>query len=139
MILFAGSLTPKGACLVDKHITILGVLHIANSALGIIAAIIVFTVVTGAGILSGDADAITITAIVGSSIALFLLVLSLPGIIGGIGLLQHRPWARILLLVVGFLNLLNIPIGTVLGVYTIWVLLKENTGPLFNGGNEQTK
>ncbi len=117
----------------DRHITILGVLHIANSALGIIAAIIVFTIVTGAGIISGDPEAMTITAIVGSSIALFLLVLSLPGIIGGIGLLRHCPWARILVLVVGFLNLLNIPIGTVLGVYTIWVLLKEDTGPLFEG------
>ncbi len=117
----------------DRHITILGVLHIANSALGIIAAIIVFTIVTGAGIISGDLEAMTITAIVGSSIALFLLVLSLPGIIGGIGLLQHRPWARILVLVVGFLDLLNIPIGTVLGVYTIWALLKEDTAPLFEG------
>lgn len=122
----------------DRHITILGVLHIANSALGIIAAIIVFTIVTGAGIISGDPDAMTITAIVGSSIALFLLVLSLPGIIGGIGLLQHRPWARILVLVVGFLNLLNIPIGTVLGVYTIWVLLKEDTGPIFENENTST-
>ena len=119
----------------DRHITILGVLHIANSALGIIAAIIVFTIVTGAGILSGDPEAMTITAIVGSAIALFLLVLSLPGIIGGIGLLQRREWARILVLVVGFLNLLNVPIGTVLGVYTIWVLLKEDTGTIFGNGN----
>lgn len=123
----------------DRHITILGVLHIANSALGIIAAIVVFTIVTGAGILSGDPEAMTITAIVGSSVALFLLVLSLPGIIGGIGLLQHRQWARVLVLVVGFLNLLNIPIGTVLGVYTIWVLLKDDTGPLFTGETTQER
>lgn len=122
----------------DRHITILAVLHIANSALGILAAIIVFTIVTGAGILSGDPEAMTITAIVGSAIALFLLVLSLPGVIGGIGLLQRREWARILVLVVGFLNLLNIPIGTVLGVYTIWVLLKEGAGAMFENGNTNT-
>jgi hypothetical protein len=118
---------------VNKHITLLGVLHIANSALGILAAVIVFTILTGAGMLSGDPEAMTITAIVGSAIALFLLVLSLPGLVGGIGLLQHRQWARILVLVVGFLNLLNIPIGTALGVYTIWVLLREDTVPFFNG------
>jgi hypothetical protein len=123
---------------VDKHITILGVLHIANSAIGIIAAVIVFTVVTGAGIISGDPEAMTITAIVGSSVALFLLVLSLPGLIGGVGLLQHRQWARILVLVVGFLNLLNIPLGTALGVYTIWVLLKQDTIPFFNGRDTGT-
>ncbi len=37
----------------EKHITILGVLYIAFSCLGLLAAIIVFTAVTGAGILSG--------------------------------------------------------------------------------------
>jgi hypothetical protein len=116
---------------VEKHITILGILHIANSALGLIAALFIFALLNGIGVLTGDAEALTILAIVASSIALFLLVLSLPGIIGGIGILHHRQWARILLLVVGILELMNIPIGTALGIYTIWVLLKGETKPLF--------
>jgi zinc-ribbon domain len=39
------------------------------------------------------------------------------------GLFEHRPWARILTLVIGFLALLRFPFGTALGIYTLWVLL----------------
>ena len=51
--------------------------------------------------------------------------------IGGIYLLKHRPWARILVLVLGFINLIEIPIGTALGIYTLWVLFKDETIKLF--------
>jgi hypothetical protein len=115
----------------EKHVTVLGVLYIAFGALGILAAIVVFTAVVGGGILSGDSEAMAITAIVGPAITLFLLILSAPGVIGGIFLLKWRPWARILILILGFLNLLNIPFGTILGIYTIWVLLKNETTRLF--------
>lgn len=118
----------------EKHLTVLGVLYIAFGALGIIAAIIVFTAVVGGGLISGDSEAMTITAIVGPTIAFFLILVSAPGIIGGIGLLKRRNWARILVLVLGFLNLINIPFGTALGVYTIWALLKDETVQLFSTG-----
>jgi hypothetical protein len=115
----------------EKHVTVLGVLYIAFSALGILAAIIVFTAIVGGGILSQDSEAMAITAIVGPVIAFFLLIVSAPGFVGGIFLLRLRPWARILILILGFLNLLNIPFGTILGIYTIWVLLKNETIQLF--------
>jgi len=118
----------------EKHVTVLGVLYIAFSALGILAAIIVFTAVVGGGLISGDSEAMAITAIVGPTIAFFLILVSTPGIIGGIGLLKRRNWARILALVLGFLNLINIPFGTALGVYTIWALLKDETVRLFTAG-----
>ena len=115
----------------EKHITVLGVLYIALSVLGLLAAIIVFTAVVGGGIISQDPEAMAITAIVGPAVAGFLLIVSAPGLIGGIFLLKRRPWARILVLVLGFLNLIEIPIGTALGIYTIWVLLKNETVELF--------
>ncbi|NNL77774.1 MAG: hypothetical protein HKO68_15685 [Desulfobacterales bacterium] len=118
----------------EKHVTVLGVLYIAFSALGILAAIIVFTAVVGGGLISGDSEAMTITAIVGPTIAFFLILVSVPGILGGIGLLKRRDWARILVLVLGFLGLINIPFGTVLGVYTIWALLKDETVQHFSTG-----
>ena len=108
-----------------QHIKILGILYIAFSGLGLLGAVIVFTAVTGAGILSGDMEAMAITSIIASAVALFLLVLSLPGIIGGYGLLKKYSWARVLVLILGALNLLNVPFGTVLGVYSFWVLLNE--------------
>lgn len=37
--------------------------------------------------------------------------------------MQREPWARVLALVLGFISLFNIPLGTVVGIYTLWVLL----------------
>lgn len=115
----------------EKHVTVLGILYIAFSALGLLLAIIIFTAVVGGGIISGDSEAMAITGIVGPAIALFFVLLSAPGLIGGIYLLKHRPWARILVLVLGFINLIEIPIGTALGIYTIWVLFKNEVVDLF--------
>jgi hypothetical protein len=44
------------------------------------------------------------------------------------GLFEREPWARMLGLVLGFLGLLRFPLGTALGIYTLWVLLPENSG-----------
>jgi hypothetical protein len=115
----------------EKHVTVLGILYIAFSALGLLLAVIVFTAIVGGGVISGDSQAMAITGIVGPAIAFFLVLVSAPGLIGGIYLLKHRPWARILVLVLGFINLIEIPIGTALGIYTIWVLLKNETVQMF--------
>ena len=42
------------------------------------------------------------------------------------GLLQRAPWARVLVLVMAFVSLINMPLGTALGIYTLWVLLADN-------------
>ena len=116
----------------ENHVRILGVLYIIVSAFHLLAAVIVFVILFGAGLISADMEALTITTIVGSVIAAIIVFTSLPGLIGGIGLLKHKNWARILVIILGFLNLLAIPIGTVLGVYTIWVLLNNDVEQVFN-------
>lgn len=115
----------------DKHITLLAALKIGLSAMGLLVAAIVFVIVVGAGLLSGDQEAITITSIVGSVVAFFLILTSAPGIVGGIGLLRRWPWARLLVLVLSVLDLMNIPIGTAVGIYAIWVLMQDETAELF--------
>lgn len=44
------------------------------------------------------------------------------------GLYERKQWARPLGLVIGFLALVRFPLGTALGIYTIWVLLPEVSG-----------
>jgi len=56
-----------------------------------------------------------------------ILVKAAVGLIAGWGLLQREEWARVFALVVGFLALLNVPIGTALGIYTLWVLLPSQS------------
>jgi hypothetical protein len=117
-----------------QHVRILGWIFIVYHALLLLLAIFLFLVIGGAGVLSGDRQAMMITGAVGGFVAALLTVLSLPGLITGIGLLRFRPWARIVGLILGALHLLSIPVGTAMGAYAFWVLLNQQTLPLFEPG-----
>jgi hypothetical protein len=59
-----------------------------------------------------------------SFLALLLVMKAFAGFAAGWGLLQREPWARSVAVVLGFISLFfNVPFGTALGVYTLWVLL----------------
>jgi hypothetical protein len=121
----------------DKHVTVVAVLNLIFGVLGCFTALILFVIIAGGGLLgsvmSNEALPAFITGAVGTVIAMLITLFSVPGIIGGLGLLNRKPWARILMLILGFLGLLNIPFGTVLGIYTIWVMLNDETVRLFGG------
>ena len=122
------------------HVKVLGVLYIVLSGLGICAALFFGLAVGTAGGIVGQtaspedaAVALPVIGLAGSAIVVFLLALSLPGLITGIGLLKMQPWARILGIVLSVINLINIPFGTLLGIYGLWVLLNKDTERLFSG------
>jgi hypothetical protein len=56
-------------------------------------------------------------------VGLGLVAVSVLGLMAGWGLLERQPWARTLTIVLGVLHLLNVPFGTALGIYTLWVLV----------------
>lgn len=107
----------------DKHVTILGWLHLALNIFTLFIGVMVFFILIGTGLLSGDGEAMSILAIIGTFVLGLLVVVSIPGILAGWGLLKRKPWSRVLALVIGFLSLMSVPFGTLLGVYTIWALL----------------
>jgi hypothetical protein len=120
----------------DTHVKVLAVLYIVFSALGTMAAFVVASVFGVAGVATAagagsDAIALPIIGLTGAAVAAFLLVVSLPGFVAGIGLLKYKPWARILTIVLSALNLINIPLGTIVGVYGLYVLLSEEGTRLF--------
>jgi hypothetical protein len=120
------------------HVKVLGGIFIALSAFGICAALfLALAVGTATGIVGAAADAhdaavaLPIIGFAGTALVVFLLVVSLPGLIAGIGLLKFQPWARILGIIVAILNLIHIPIGTIVGIYGLWVLFNKETEALF--------
>ena len=122
-----------------QHVKVLGVLHIIYGSLLVMVGLIVFLIMGGIAGLVGATDhspdsavAIPILGGIGGLVFVILLAISLPGIIAGFGLVQFRPWARILTLVLSALELFSIPLGTALGIYGFWVLLKPETEQLFN-------
>ncbi len=116
----------------ETHVKVIGWLYIVLSALLLLAAGIVFLAVAGGGLISQDRTAIFVTLLVSVCVSGFLVLLAAPGIIAGIGLLQLKPWARILALVLAIFNLINFPLGTLLGIYTFIVLLGNEGERLFN-------
>jgi hypothetical protein len=115
----------------EKQITIISILNIAFGFLGFILAIIIFSILSGIGFISGNENALLIMATIGSIIGFFLIITSIPEIIGGIGLMKYQNWARILILIISFIDLINFPFGTAIGIYSIWVLIQNETIELF--------
>jgi hypothetical protein len=113
------------------HITVVAILRIGSALLGLLAAVVVFVAVVGGGLISRDAEAIRITGLVGTVIGVSLGLLSVPGLFAGLGLLRRWSWARWLSLILAVLDLMLVPIGTLFGIYAIWVLMQDETEAIF--------
>jgi hypothetical protein len=116
----------------ETNVKVLAWLHIVLGILGIMIGCFFIAIMMSAGVFSGDRTAIGVITIAATIAVALTLLLSAPGIVAGIGLLQYRSWARVMALVLAFFNLLLIPHGTVFGVYTLISLLNTDAAALFN-------
>ncbi|MCU0455369.1 MAG: hypothetical protein MUE74_03625 [Bacteroidales bacterium] len=115
-----------------KHVTVVGAIHIGFGIIGLIGALTVFFALRFAsGFVEGDDIPETVLKFLSLSLPMLIGFTSTLGLVGGIGLLSFQPWARYLVIVVAALGCLNIPIGTLKGVYSLWVLLQDDTLKLF--------
>ncbi len=133
------------------QIKILGILNIvmgsltalagvvALLAMGAIAGFIVASVSSSTGSDYHDsAIAAPIIVTVGFIIASFFILLGLPAIVGGWGLMHYRRWSRVLMIIVSFFHLFHIPLGTALGIYGFWVLLNDESRRILESGGAYT-
>jgi hypothetical protein len=72
-----------------------------------------------------------VLGLIGGLVFIVILVVSLPALVIGIGLLQFKPWARIGGIILSGLDLLAFPFHTILGIYGLWVLLNGETERMF--------
>lgn len=115
----------------ETHVKIVGWLWILNGILSVLMFIGGLAAINWPGVIPGAQD---------SLLASFgVLCFFLPGIVAyivaGYGMLNYKNWARILAIVLAILNLILFPIGTVIGIYTIWVGFKDETKALFATGS----
>jgi hypothetical protein len=112
---------------VQGHVHLLGILWLAMSALNTIGGVVLYVIANtlfahlhemGAP----EAPTAFLRPLL-SVLGIVVLAKAACGFIAGWGLMQREPWARILALVLGFISLFNVPFGTAVGVYTLWVLL----------------
>jgi len=128
------------------HVKTLGILYIVFGVLTLLVGLLALLVLGGIAGLIGATDhssdalvAIPILGGIGVFVFGVLLVLSLPSIIAGFGLLNFRPWARILTIILSALHLMSVPVGTALGIYGLWVLLSKDTEALFRGPGQAVR
>lgn len=113
------------------HIKILGWLHVLFSLFGLLIAATVFAGGMLGGIFSGSMSGLVGAGLGGAFVAAFLTAFALPGLLAGYGLLTLKPWARPLAIVLGVLDLLRFPFGTIVGIYTLWVMLSAEGAAQF--------
>ena len=129
----------------EKHISLVGILNIVYSSLSILGAFVLFALSIGFkfffeiiarcdphGFEDVPTEILNIVPIILSIVGIVLFVFSLIGMIGAIGVLKKKEWGRIIVLVMSFFHLIRIPLGTILGVYSIWTLLNDETIKQFN-------
>ncbi len=117
-----------------KHVSVAAILQIVFGSFNVIAALAIAFAFGFADQFIDDPTAVKVLGLVGTPLIVLFLMIGGAMIAGGIGLLSCKPWARILTLITAALGLLNIPIGTLKGVYIIWALVQTETVSLFDKG-----
>ena len=114
---------------VQDHIHLLAVLWFAISALSALGGVFLF--ILGTALFSHlhemrgvppDVPSGFLTSLF-TTLGILVLAKAACGFIAGWGLMKRESWARVVVLVLAFISLFNLPFGTALGVYTLWVML----------------
>ncbi len=122
-----------------SHVRALAILQIVYASVGLLLGLVVAMLFGGIATLVGfsapisdSVVAVPVLATIGGVASSILIMLSLPRLIAGIGLLKYRSWGRILTIIVSILGLIDFPVGTALGAYGLWVLLHRDALALFD-------
>jgi hypothetical protein len=115
-----------------KHITLVGSIQIGFSIIGLMGAVAIFAALSFALTQTRyDEVAQIVLKFLSISIPLITGTFAMVGLIAGIGLIAYKPWARLMIILVATLGCINIPFGTIKGIYSIWVLQKDESIDLF--------
>lgn len=117
----------------ENHKKILGILYVVSGALTMLVifgiAMLATTIMALVAQQADPHDAAIVELIARLLQVLPIIIIvffSIPSMIAGIGLLYKQSWAMILALILGCFKLFSFPLGTALGVYTIWVYAEDN-------------
>ncbi len=116
----------------EKHINIVAALQIGLSIFHLLVAFLIFAALKLVGGFVDDANATTILSIIADILAVVFIVISVPGILAGMGLYKRKEWARILTLILSVIEIFSFPFGTAIGIYSIWALIQPETIAAFD-------
>jgi hypothetical protein len=113
-----------------NHVKVLGWLYIVLGMINLLIGLAAFGLLSGIGLLSGDVQAFGIMTVIGGFTGVVMLVVALPNLICGLGLLRDwGGWVIVVAVILGLFNLATFPVGTVIALYTFWVAWKLYNTP----------
>jgi hypothetical protein len=122
---FGGAAAAPGASSstgrVARHVRILGILWLVLSGFRLIPGLAMMAIFGPARRFIPGVPFFVHSIV--SGIGFLFVIGAVVGLAAGWGLIQRESWARMLAIVLGCLNLLDMPFGTAIGIYTLWVLL----------------
>jgi hypothetical protein len=104
------------------HVAVVGWLQIANGLLGLLLGALAATLIVGLAAITDIGRVLQTMTLTAAVIGGLMVILSIPGIVAGIGLLRRASWSRVMALVLSAFELALFPLGTVLAAYTVFVL-----------------
>ncbi len=116
---------------VQQHVKLVGILWIAYAvfhALGGLVLLIIANTIFGP---ASDHPAFLRPLL--SAVAVFLLVKAVGSFAAAFGLFERQSWGRTLSLIMAVVALINVPLGTALGIYTLWVLMSPQAEAEYRG------
>lgn len=111
----------------EKHINIVAAFQIGLSIFNLLVAFLIFTVLKLVGGFVDDANGATILSLIADILAVVFIIISVPGILAGMGLYKRKEWARVLTLILSVIEIFSFPFGTAIGIYSIWALIQPET------------
>jgi hypothetical protein len=121
----------------NAQVDFLGILFIAWGLLTALVGVSTLALGVGAAALitsagrDGGEWAAGLMAALFTTLALIAIAWGAAHVIVGVPLRRRRPWARMMALMLGSVDLLLVPYGTALGIYALWLLLREDGKNVF--------
>lgn len=109
----------------ERHRSTLGALHLVLGLMNVVAALIVWFVLGGVVAIAQEPEATRVLGTIAALVGGLLFLLAIPPLVAGFGLVSRTPWSRTAAMVSSFLNMLSIPFGTGVSLFTLWVLFTE--------------
>lgn len=109
-----------------RSCVVLGWVYIVANALLLIAGALVFFLLFGLGYASCAWEPFIILGGLGVFLGVLIVLLAILGILAGCGLVRCCAWGRTLGIIVAVLGLICFPVGTVIGIFALFVLLQDD-------------
>lgn len=109
----------------DIHTRIVAVLHIVLGALGMAVPLFMSLVLGGFAAFMHDTQLPGFVLGLGAMFLGFFMLVALVDVIAGVALLKGSRGARVFVIVISALGLFSFPVGTLIGAYSLWALLRK--------------